>query len=71
MIINKVNNTIRLLRKLHKDLWRSHQLTAYKPLVRLHLNYGGIISNQDYKFSPEIGTNIIRLAITIAIEDTS
>ena len=44
---------------------------SYKPFVRLHLNYGGIISNQDYKFSPEIGTNIIRLAITIAIEDTS
>ena len=51
MIINKVNKTIGLLRKLHKALRRSHQLTIYKPFVILHLDCGGIIYEQDYNAS--------------------
>ena len=60
MITINVNKTIGILRKLHEDLRRSHQLTIYNVFVRLHLDYGGIISDQDYKFSPKTGTNKIR-----------
>ena len=48
MIINKVNKTIDLLRKLHKALQRSHQLIIYKAFMRNHLDHCCIISDQDY-----------------------
>ena len=48
MIINKVNKkTIGFLRKLQKALRRSHQFTLYKAFARLHLDYDGIINDQD------------------------
>ena len=50
MIISIVNKTIGLLRKLHKTLRRSHQLTT-NSLAKSHLDYGDIIYNQDYNAS--------------------
>ena len=38
IIINKVNKTISLPRKLNKDLRRSYQVTIYKAFVRLYLD---------------------------------
>ena len=65
MITINVNKTIGLLRKLHEDLRRSHQLTIYNVFVRLHLDYCGIISDQDYKFSPKL--ELIKYDVCLAI----
>ena len=46
MIINKLNQTMGVLLKLHKALRRSHQLTLHKAFVRPNLDYGGIIFDQ-------------------------
>ena len=43
MILNKVNKTIGLLRKLQNILPRSALLTICKSFIRLHLDYGDII----------------------------
>ena len=51
MIINKVNKTIGFLRKLHKALRRSYQFNLYKAFARLHLDYDGIINDQDCNIS--------------------
>ena len=48
MILNKVNKTIGLLRKLHNILPSSELLTIYKDFVRPHLDYGNIIYDQAY-----------------------
>ena len=50
MILNKVNKTIGLLRKLH-ILPRSALLTICKSFMRPHLDYGGIIYDQAYNAS--------------------
>ena len=75
MIINKVNKTIGLLRKLHKALRRSYQITLYKAFVRLHLDFGIIIYGQECNISFHQKFELIQydacLAITRAIEDTS
>ena len=51
MILNKVNKTIGLLRKLHNILPRSPLPTIYKSLLRPHLVYGGIIYDVAYNAS--------------------
>ena len=51
MILNKVNKTIGLLRKLHNTLARSALLTIYKSFSRPHLDYGDIIYDQVYNAS--------------------
>ena len=75
MIINKVNKTIGILRKLHKVLPRSQQITIYKAFVRLHLDFGIIIYDQECNISLHEKFELIQydacLAITRAIEDTS
>ena len=48
MVLNKVNKTIGLLRKLHNILPSSELLTIYKDFVRPHLDYGNIIYDQAY-----------------------
>ena len=48
MILNKVNKTIGLLRKLHNILPRSALLIIYKSFIRPHLDYGYIIYDQAY-----------------------
>ena len=45
-ILNKVNKTTGLLRKLHNNLPRLPLLTIYKSFLRSHLDYGDIIYDQ-------------------------
>ena len=42
-MLNKVNKTIGLLRKLQNTLPRPSLLTIYKSFIRPHLDYGNII----------------------------
>ena len=51
MILNKVNKTIGLLRKLRNILPRSALLIIYKSFIRPHLDYGDIIYDQAYNAS--------------------
>ena len=51
MILNKLNKTIQLLRKLQNILPISALLTIYKQLIRPHLDYGEIIYDQAYNTS--------------------
>ena len=48
--LNKINKTIRLLRKLQSSLPRP-SLTMHKPFIRPHLDYGDITYNQAYNIS--------------------
>ena len=48
VILNKVNKTIGLLRRLQNILPRSVLLTIYKSFIRPHLDYGDIIYDQAY-----------------------
>ena len=51
IILNKINETIGLLRKRHNILPRSALLTIYKRFIRPHLDYGDIIYDQAYNAS--------------------
>ena len=51
MILNKVNKTIGLLRKLENILPISALLTIYKTFIRPYLEHGGIMYDQPYKAS--------------------
>ena len=51
MILNKVNKTLGLLRKLHNILPRYALLSIYKSFIRPHLDYGDIIYDQAYNAS--------------------
>ena len=74
-ILNKVNKTIGLFRKLHKTLPRLPLLTIQKSFIRPHLDYGGIIYDQVYNVSFHQKLESIQyksaLAITGAIRGTS
>ena len=48
MILNKVNKTIWLLRKLQNILQRSALLTIYKTFIRPHVDYGDIMYDRSY-----------------------
>ena len=50
-ILNKVNKTIGLLRKLHNTVPRLSLLTIYKSFKSPHLDYGDIIYDQTYSAS--------------------
>ena len=50
-ILNKVNKTIGLLRKLQYVLPREPLLTIYKSFVRAHLDYGDVVYDQYYNNS--------------------
>ena len=74
MILNKVNKTIGLLRKLQNIPPKSALLTIYKSFIRLHLDYGGIISDQAYNASFPQKLELLHyvcLSITEAIRGTS
>ena len=51
IILNKVNKTIQVFRKLQNVLPRSPLLAIYKGFIRPHLDYGDIIYDQAYKAS--------------------
>ena len=74
-IMNKINKTIGLLRKLQHYLPRSALITIYKSFIRPHLDYGDIVYDQAYNESfhqklESIQYNV-SLAITGAIRGTS
>ena len=75
MILNKVNKTIDLLRKLHNILPRFALLIIYKSFIRLHLDYGDIIYDQAYNASFQQKIELLKhnacLAITGAVRGTS
>ena len=75
MILNKVNKTIGLLRKLQNISPRSALLTIYKGFVRPHLDYGDITYDQAYNASFHQKLELLqcnaRLAIKRAIRGTS
>ena len=50
-MLNKVNKTIGLLRKLQNTLPRPSLLTIYKSFIRPHLDYGDIIYDQVHRVS--------------------
>ena len=50
-ILNKINKTIGLLRKLQNILPREPLLTIYKSFVRLHLGCGDVIYDQHHNNS--------------------
>ena len=45
---NKINITIGLLCKLQDTLPRTWLITIFKPFIRSHLDYGGMIYDQVY-----------------------
>ena len=45
---NKLNITLRLLRKLHDTLPRTSLIIIFKPFIRPHFNYGDIIYDRAY-----------------------
>ena len=47
-MLNRVNRTIRLPRKLQNTLPRPSLLIIYKSFIRPHLDYGDIIYDQTY-----------------------
>ena len=75
MILNKVNKTVGLLRKLHNILPRPALLTIYKRFIRPNLYYGNIIYDQAYNTSFHQKLGLLQynacLAITGAIGGTS
>ena len=75
MILNKVNKTIGILRKLHNILPGSALLIIYKSFIRPHLDYGDIIYDQAYNASFYQNLELLQynacLAITGAIRGTS
>ena len=74
-MLNKVNKTIRLLRKLQNILPRRPLLTIYKSFIRHHLDYGDVIYDQHYNNSFHQKLESIQynaaLAITGAIRGSS
>ena len=75
IVLNKVNKTIGLLRKLHSTLPRLPLLTIYKSFIRHYIDYGDIIYYLAYNVSfhqklESIQYNSV-LAITSAIRGTS
>ena len=51
IILNKVNKTVGLLRKLHNILPRPALLTIYNSFIRPLLDYGDILYDQAYNTS--------------------
>ena len=74
-ILNKVNKTIGLLRKLQNILPGGPLLTIYKAFIRHHLNYGDVIYDQRYNNSFHQKLESIQydaaLAVTNAIRGSS
>ena len=75
MILNKINQTVELLRKLQNILPRSELLTIYKSFIRPDLDYGDTIYDEAYNASFHQKLELLQyntcLAITGAIRSTS
>ena len=69
-ILNKVNRTIGLLRKLQNILPRGPLLTMYKSFIRPYLDYGNIIYDQHYNNSFHQKVESIQYNAALAITGT-
>ena len=70
-ILNKVNKTIGLLRKLQNILARGPLLTIYKSFVRAHLDYDDVIYDQQYNNSFHQKLEPIQFNAALAIRGSS
>ena len=70
MMLNKVNKTIGLLRKLHNILPRSVLLIIYKSFIRPHPNFGDIIYDQAYNASFHQKLELLQYNACVAITET-
>ena len=74
-VLNKVNQTISLLRKLQLKLSRHSLITIYKTFIRPHLDYGDVINdlafNESFHQRPESIQYNADVAITGTIIGTS
>ena len=74
-VLNKVNQTISLLRKLQLKLSRHSLITIYKTFIRPHLDYGDVINdlsfNESFHPRPESIQYNAAVAITGTIIGTS
>ena len=74
-VLNQVNKTIALLRKLQDFLLRQSLVTVYKAFIRPHIDYGDIIHDETYNEPFHQKMESIQynaaLAITGALRGTS
>ena len=66
-MLNKVNKTIGLLRKLQNTLPRPSLLTIYKSFIRPHLDYGNVMYDQAYNVSFQQKVESIQYNAAVAI----
>ena len=66
-MLNKVNKTIWLLRKLQNTLPRPSLLTIYKSFIRPHLDYGNVMYDQAYNVSFQQKVESIQYNAAVAI----
>ena len=66
-MLNKVNKTIGLLRKLQNTLPRPSLLTIYKSFIRPHLDYGDVTYDQAYNVSFQQKVESIQYNAAVAI----
>ena len=69
-MLNKVNKTIGLLRKLQNTLPRPSLLTIYKSFIRPHLDYGNVMYDQAYNVSFQQKVESIQYNAAVAITGT-
>ena len=68
-VLNKVNKTIGLFRKLHNTLPRLPLLTIYKSFIRPHLDYEDTVYDQAYNVSFHQKLESIQYNSALAITD--
>ena len=68
-MLNKVNKTIGLLRKLQNTLPRPSLLTIYKSFIRPHLDYGNVMYDQAYNVSFQQKVESIQYNAAVAITE--
>ena len=69
-VLNKVNQTISLLRKLQLKLSRHSLITIYKTFIRPHLDYGDVIYDRAFNESFHQRLESIQYNAAIAITGT-
>ena len=69
-VLNKINRTIGLLRKLQNLLPREALITTYKAFVRPHLNYGDILFDQAFNTSSNEKLESIQYNACLALTGT-
>ena len=68
-MLNKINKTVRLLRKLQSTLPRPSLLTIYKSFIRPHLDYGDDTYDQVYIASFQQKVESIQYNAVLVIQE--